>query len=199
MNNNNNMNNNNYDLNEKPQSTEYLDDVELDELRANMVEEIVRDCPDYDDDNDPSDANNPNKEGFYYTGAPVYSYRDMLRGFRENYKVKGFWFDVNTFENLIDCFTPKQTIPIILRCKHADLDRFCQVVYGMKFSEAYTFLSGLTDMFMRKAIKGHSNNGNPTAMKIAAEHFMDLKEQQEKDGINITIYNDLTSDEEGDE
>lgn len=192
------MNNNNINngLNEKPQSTDYLDNVPLDELRANMVEEIIKDCPDYDDDNDPSDANNPNKEGFYYTGAPVYSYRELLRSARENYKVKGFWFDVNTFENLIDCYTPKDTIPIILRCKHADLDRFCQVVYGMKFNETYTVLIGITDMFMRKAIKGHSNNGNPTAMKIAAEHFMDLREQEQKDGINITIFNDLTSSNE---
>jgi hypothetical protein len=33
-------------------------------------------------------------------------------------------------------------------------------------------------------------------MKIAAEHFMDLREQEQKDGINITIFNDLNKEDE---
>ena len=183
----------NVDLNQKPNDTNYLDDVEIDELRRNLVEEIVSDCPQY---SDPTEACDASKDEFYYTGAPVYSYRDLFKGFRQNYKVKGYWFDVNTFENLIDCYTPKDMIPLILRCRHADLDRFCKVVYGMQFNEAYTILSGITDMFMRKSIKGLSQAGNPTALKLAAEHFMDLKEQEQKDGINITIYNDLKEEDE---
>ena len=196
------MNNNNIDnLNEKPQSTDYLDDIPLDELRKQLVEEIVEDCPDYDDEQQQQDVNNfdATKESFYYAGAPVYSYRDLLKSTRQNVKVKGYWFDVNVFENLIDCYTPKPDVPLILRCTEADLDRFCKVVYGMKFDETYKILTGITDMFMRKSFKGLSQTGNPTAIKVVAEHFMDLKEQQEKDGINITIYNDLTTGDKEEE
>lgn len=183
----------NVDLNQKPDDTSYLDDVEIDELRKNLVEEIVSDCPQY---SDPTDASDASKDEFYYTAAPVYSYRELLKSTRQNYKVKGYWFDVNTFENLIDCYTPKQMVPLILRCTEADLDRFCKVVYGMKYDDTYKILIGITDSFMRKSFKGLSQMGNPTAIKVVAEHFMDLKEQDQKDGINITIYNDL---KEGDE
>ena len=181
-------------MNQKPQDTSYLQDIELDELRKQLVESVVDDCPIYNDD-EQVNTNDPSKESFYYAGAPVYSYKDLLKSTRQNVKVKGFWFDVNTFENLIDCYTPKDDVGLILRCSEADLDRFCKVVYGMKFDATYKVLTGITDMFMRKSFKGLSQSGNPTAIKVVAEHFMDLKEKQDKDGINITIFNDLKGDE----
>lgn len=183
-------------INQKPTDIKYLDDLPVDDpLRINVVKEIVDNAHNYGVDTDDPDtlknSKDPHKQEFYYAGIPVYAYRDLLKGFRQNVKVSGYWFDVDTFENLIDCFVPKENIPVILRCNGDELDKFCLIVYGMKFNETYKVLSGISDMFMRKSIKGHSDSGNPTAMKIAAEHFMDLREQNNKDAINITVYNDL--------
>ena len=187
----------------KPHDVDYINDIPgLDDDHNVLAQQIVDDCPDYDELNDApdfSDTPEPNnddpfKESFYQTGAPVYAYRDLLKGFRKNVKLKDFWFDVNTFENLIDCYTPFETVPLILRCSKADLDVFCRKIYGFKYAETYDILIGITDSFMRKSIKGHSNSGNPTAMKIAAEHFMNLKDAQQAEAINITINNDLKKD-----
>lgn len=209
-------------INRKPQNLDYIDDVPLDEFTKQNVRSVVENAFDYqepddepsvfDDDDDASFTDeqldsdmsdddykkslNPNSKEFFYSGAPVYAYRDLFKANRKNVKVKGCWFDVDTFENLIDCYTPQEMIKVILRCSGADLDRFCQVVYGMKFSEAYNILSGITDMYMRKSFKVHSNLGNSTAMKIVSEHFMKLKEDEDKGNINITVYNDLKGDEE---
>jgi hypothetical protein len=120
----------------------------------------------------------------------------MKRNARRNFKLKGFDFDVDTFENLVDAFVEKETIPVILGCCHADLDRFCRAVYGVDYNTAYPRLLGIADMWMRKAVTNLATSGNATALGIASKHFMKLDDEKEKNAINITINNDYGVDEE---
>ena len=126
---------------------------------------------------------------------PVYNYADLVKRNRSNAKVPGFDFDVDTFENLIDSFVPQDRIPSILRCSLVDLDIFCNKVYGMTFKETYTHLSGISDMWMRRAITNLSHSGNATALNIAAKHFMGLSDDNQNANINITFVNDLEEDD----
>lgn len=129
----------------------------------------------------------------YNTGMmeKVESYAELLKRNRPNIKVDGFDFDVNTFENLIDYFVPKENIHVILRCTDADLDRFCAEVYKMDFAQTYRVLSGITDAYMRGAIKNLAVSGNATALGIAKEHFMHLRDEEQKSAISVKIVNDL--------
>lgn len=127
---------------------------------------------------------------------PVYNYADLLKKNRTNCKVDGFNFDVNTFENVIDAFVPEKNVPVILQCDYSTLDRFCEIVYGMKFKDAYRVLSGISDMFMRQAISSLARNGNNTALNIASKHFMGLTEDGNKEAVSITIINDLDPKED---
>lgn len=120
----------------------------------------------------------------------------MKRNARRNFKLRGFDFDVDTFENLVDAFVEKETIPVILGCCHADLDRFCRAVYGVDYNTAYPRLLGIADMWMRKAVTNLATSGNATALGIASKHFMKLSDEAEKNAINITINNDYGVDEE---
>lgn len=124
--------------------------------------------------------------------VPIYT--DLLDPNRKNVKVPGFDFDVDKFENLISYFTPIENIPIILGCKHADLDRFCNKVYNMNFKEAYTTLSTITDYWCRRVVSNLAASGNTTALKTMTEHFMGLTENKNV-GVNITVVNDLKEDE----
>ena len=124
----------------------------------------------------------------------VESYADLLKNNRSNMKVDGFDFDVNTFENLIDYFVPKDNIHVILQCTDADLDRFCAEVYHLNFAQTYRVLSGITDAYMRGAIKNLAISGNATALGIAKEHFMNLHDEQQKSAISVKIVNDLEED-----
>lgn len=127
---------------------------------------------------------------------PVENYKTFLKNNRTNLKPKGFDFDMDTFENLIDFFTPMDNIPLILRCSVSKLNNFCQECYNMNFEETYKYLSGITDMFMRGTFKTLASMGNSTAINTVAEHFMHLSNEQAKNGINITIVNDLKDDDE---
>ena len=120
----------------------------------------------------------------------------MKRNARRNFKLKGFDFDVDTFENLIDAFVEKETVPVLLGCCHADLDRFCRAVYGVDYNTAYPRLLGIADMWMRKAVTNLATSGNATALGIASKHFMKLSDEADKNAINITINNDYKIDEE---
>lgn len=119
----------------------------------------------------------------------------MKRNARRNFKLRGFDFDVDTFENLVDAFVEKETIPVILGCCHADLDRFCRAVYGVDYNTAYPRLLGIADMWMRKAVTNLATSGNATALGIASKHFMKLEDDKEKANINIVVVNDLTEED----
>lgn len=127
---------------------------------------------------------------------PVESYKDFINpSKRKNKKPEGFDFDMDTFENLIDFFTPIENIPVILRCNIQTLDNFCQICYGMPFKDTYQHLSGISDALMRSTFKKLAGMGNTSAIKIVSEHFMNLKDNKTSD-VNITIVNDLKEDDE---
>ena len=153
----------------------------------------------YNDNDDKLNNLHPSDEK--KTGLPeVPLYANMLSARRQNVKVPGFDFDVDTFENLIDNFVPMNNIPIILsgisrkKIGETDLDRFCNIAYGMNYKEAYQFLSGITDMYMRRVFKNLAASGNATAIAINAKHFMHLEDEQKNDAINIRIINDLDNE-----
>lgn len=125
----------------------------------------------------------------------IKNYAAFTKASRENFQPKGFHFDVDMFENLIDCWTSFDDIPVILQTTKADLDRFCKVVYNMNYRETYNILSGITDAFMRKTFKNLASSGNNTAMSIVSKHFMKLDDSQ-NNNVNITIVNDLKDDGE---
>ena len=126
----------------------------------------------------------------------ITNYAYYTKASRLNYQPEGFDFDVNMFENLIDCWTSEQDMLTILRCDIPTLDAFCEEVYHMNFRETYRLLSGITDAFMRKTFKNHANAGHAFSQSIVAKHFMGLRDDSTgNDNINITIVNDLQSDE----
>lgn len=127
----------------------------------------------------------------------VKNYAYYIKASRRNYQPEGFHFDVNMFENLIDWWTPKNEIPVILRCSLSDLDRFCFVVYKMNYDEVYNFLSGITNAFMRKTFKNHANAGHAFSQSLVSKHFMGLSDDNNpNENLNITIVNDLKSDDD---
>lgn len=130
--------------------------------------------------------------------VPLYS--NMLSARRQNKQVEGFDFDVDTFENLIDCYTPYENIPLLLSgtsskiYNETDIDKFCKLVYNMDFKTTYKLLIGITDMQMRKVFKNLAACGNATAIAINAKHFMKLEDDKKNDAINIRIVNDLENE-----
>lgn len=126
----------------------------------------------------------------------VTNYAEFIKANRENIQPEGFDFDVDMFENLIDWWTPKEEMPVLLRTTRYQLDRFCQIVYKMDFDTTYTFLSGLTTAIMRKTFSNLAASGNTTALNLTAEHFMKLKSSQNDKAVNIRIVNDLKDDDE---
>lgn len=146
----------------------------------------------YNDDNYSKDSHHRNKiHGL--DNVPIYD--NLLDPHRKNTKIVGFDFDVDTFENLIDCFTPESNIPVILGVHTGQLDKFCERAYGMNYHEAYAKLSGITDSWSRKVIKNLSASGNSTALNIMAKHFMGLSDDNKNQGVNITIVSDLKEDD----
>lgn len=92
----------------------------------------------------------------------------------ENTEVPDFDFDRDTLEDLIECYTPLEEILALLGVEHKEMDRFCFAVYNMNFKDAYFHLLYKSDAHNRKAFNMLAKQGNQTAMKIVAEHFMKI-------------------------
>lgn len=120
----------------------------------------------------------------------VPNYAEYLKNNRPNIKPDGFDFDVNTFENLIDAWTPIEDIPMLLRCNHSVLDAFCNIVYKMDFTTTYNFLLGVSKMFMRKTFSGLARQGNATACSVVAKSFLKVDDDKSQN-VNVTFVNDL--------
>lgn len=139
--------------------------------------------------------NKSNKPAAHFDEVPVYS--NLLSANRKNVKLDGFDYDADTFENLIDNYTPYDDVPKMLSisCGHkvtiAELDSFCKLLYGLDYKETYQTLIGITDMYMRRVIKNLGASGNATALALTAKHFMKLDDDAKNDAINIRIVNDL--------
>lgn len=125
----------------------------------------------------------------------VPGFQDFLALNRQNVKLEGFNFDVNTFENLIAWWTPINEIPVILGVRSDQLDYFCNKIYHMNYKETYYKLHNIEMALTRRAIDGLSKQGNSTALNILSKHFMELEDNNQQD-VHITIVNDLKSDED---
>ncbi len=108
----------------------------------------------------------------------------------DNQSLDGFDFDRDTFEDLIECYTPQEQILSLLGISHYDMDRFCKKIYNMSYNEAYCFLLYKSDAHNRKAFNMLAKEGNQTAMKIVAEHFMKLGSIDKSD-VKVQFVNDV--------
>ena len=125
----------------------------------------------------------------------VISYDDILKGNRTNMRVEGFFFDKDTFENLVDSWADFEDIPIILKTSVEQLDIFCKVLYGQSFRDAFNRMRAVSRMRARQVIDKLASNGNATAVSIAKTHYAKLLDDDGSKPINITIRNDLKSDD----
>lgn len=125
--------------------------------------------------------------------VPIYT--DLLDPKRKDVVVPGFSFTPDVFENMIAAFVPRDNIPVALGVDYANIDHFCKQVYGMNYADTYTRLSGIADYWSRNVFKNLAYAGNQSAIKIMAEHFMGLSNDNKNKGVNITIVNDLKGDE----
>ena len=120
---------------------------------------------------------------------------DLLYGKeRENKKPKGFKFDMDTFENLIDGFNTETDIAVILGVTAAELDAFCKICYkGCTFESVYRQLNAMSSAMMRRAIKKHAEGGNVYAMKLMAKNYLGMEDDDSKktQAISISFKNDL--------
>lgn len=92
----------------------------------------------------------------------------------QNQRMEEFDFDRDTFEDLIECYTPIDDIPVLLGVSKSDLDFFCKYIYNQDYKTAYGALLMKSNAHNRKAFNSLSKKGNQTAMKIVAEQFMGL-------------------------
>lgn len=111
---------------------------------------------------------------------------------REPTVVPGYPADFqNTFEDLIDCFTPMDDIPPI--CEHAygvprdKLEKFCNIVYGMNFKESFVFLHKMSLMYYRKALTNLAKVGNKTAMSTVTDYMAELSNTSRANSLKISI------------
>ena len=130
-------------------------------------------------------------------GRVIY-YDDFLAPNRTNHKVEGFYFDQDTFENIIANWADFEDIPIILKTSVEQLDIFCKVLYGQSFRDAFNRMRAVSRMRARQVIDKLASNGNATAVAIAKTHYAKLLDDDGSKPINITIRNDLKSDDDGD-
>lgn len=102
-------------------------------------------------------------------------------------KVKGFDFDTNTFEDLLDNFTPMEDVHVLLGIAEKDLDVFCQRAYGMNYKETFNALMTRAMFYNRKAFNILAKKGNQTAMNIVAKNFMKLENEENKNNLKIEV------------
>lgn len=92
------------------------------------------------------------------------------------------------FEDYIDAFVPKKNIPRMLGLQWSDLDLFCRLVYNEDFNAAYQRLIFLADAHDRVAFTRLAVLGNQTAIKVVAEHFMNLgPDNSDSPAVSVVI------------
>lgn len=126
----------------------------------------------------------------------VPNYAEYLKNNRPNIQPPGFDFDVNTFENLIDAWTPMSEIPTLLRCDENTLNKFCKKIYKMPYRETYNMLLGVSQMFMRRVFNSLAKQGNATACNVVAKSFLKLDDDKSQN-VNVTFVNDLNKPDNG--
>ena len=88
--------------------------------------------------------------------------------------ISGFDIDKEEFEDYVENYQPIEGICSLLRYRHADLDTWCCLVYGLNLKETYAHLLYLADHHNRKAINSLAKQGNNTAIKVVVEHMMKM-------------------------
>lgn len=113
---------------------------------------------------------------------------------RENKSLEGFNFDMDMFENLIDNFTPKEDIPLILGVTKDDLDYFCKKLYNdCNYSETYDILLRRALYYDRLAFNNLAKSGNNAAINVVAKYFMKLDQDNSKKELKIQVVNSIPS------
>lgn len=124
----------------------------------------------------------------------VVDYDFFTPGRRVNHAVEGFWFDQDTFENLIDSWADLDDIPLILQSSPQDLDVFCYALYNDNFPHTYSRLRAISKVIARKELDKLAKSGNSAAIAATKQHFPLLIDALEpNNNININIKNDLDS------
>ena len=113
------------------------------------------------------------------------AHHDFLN--RENQVIDGFSFDQDTFENLIDYYTPLNDIPLILNVTGVQLDTFCKTIYGFDFKTTYDYLSRRSQFYTRKAFTQLAYGGNAAAIKVASESYMGLINGEDSKDSKVVI------------
>lgn len=121
----------------------------------------------------------------------VIAYDNFLDSERANHKVEGFWFDQDTFENLVADWADFEDIPIVLNVSIDDLDIFCKALYRQDYHDTFYRMRTVSKIKARQVIEKLSCAGNATAVAIAKLHYAQLKDDDGNKPISITIKNDL--------
>lgn len=86
----------------------------------------------------------------------------------------GFEIDKDEFEDYVENYQPIDGICSLLRYRHADLDNWCMLTYGLNLKDTYAHLLYLADHHNRKAMNSLAKQGNNTAIKVVVEHMMKM-------------------------
>ena len=127
-------------------------------------------------------------------GRVIY-YDDFLEPNRKNHRVEGFYFDQDTFENLIADWADFEDIPIVLNVSVDELDIFCRALYKQNYHDIFYRMRTASKIKARQVIEKLACAGNATAVAIAKTHYAQLLDNDGSKPINITIRNDLKSDD----
>lgn len=111
---------------------------------------------------------------------------------------EGFDFDADDIEQLVDSFTPKDEIPLILEATAKQMDEFCRIAYGMDWTLAYDRLFAKSMQLSRQMISYLAKEGHTKALEIVARNFMKLDQDGKARSLRIQVVNDLDDEEEED-
>ena len=112
---------------------------------------------------------------------------------RQNQSLPGYSFDMEMFENLIDNFTPKDDIPLILEVSKGNLDKFCMKLYNCPFADCYDILSKRALYYDRMAFNNLAKSGNSAAINVVAKYFMKLDDDNNKKELRIQVVSNIPS------
>ena len=112
-----------------------------------------------------------------------------------NNKKCKFTLDLNTFEDLIENFNPKDSIPKILRVNTIILDAWCFKAYNSNYSDTYDFLFELSLSYQRKAINKLANSGNGKALDISTQYLSKIAKQEANLNAKVVIVGTVPKDE----
>lgn len=94
---------------------------------------------------------------------------------------------LNSFEDLIDNFTPVDDILSILNVSEKKLDSFCKKYYNMPYRDTYRDLSARAMYYNRKAFNQLAKEGNGKAIDVVAKYIMKMDEGDRNQALRIVV------------